>query len=224
MAKMTSKQIERTSLPPHPPNITTIPAEVELLLFEQLGVVTSTCLGLTCKKFYAIHKAMHGKVSLTSVDYELPVTIISMPPEIMHMIATDLTTADVASLSLTCRDVYKHMHGHYDRSIIPLVSMEYCRLYQPWLHVLLFDWMRNQQPELIWHGGSTTKFVNQKKYELHDHELTLTSPLQGSCPGNSGLWLRVSPKFPVFDSWEDMKRDAERCLHLWLETRDRATQ
>jgi hypothetical protein len=43
-----------------------IPPELHLELFQHLDKVTSTCLGLTCKIFYSIHRAIHGKVKLKS--------------------------------------------------------------------------------------------------------------------------------------------------------------
>ena len=49
--------------------------EIHLLIFDYIdSPVTSTCLGLTCKAFYAIHRARRGRVSLK--DY-----IIYGPPE-----------------------------------------------------------------------------------------------------------------------------------------------
>jgi len=49
---------------PQPPGITTIPPELLCMIFELLGPVASTCAGLTCHKFYAIHRSYHGQVSL----------------------------------------------------------------------------------------------------------------------------------------------------------------
>ncbi|KAF8862452.1 hypothetical protein BDZ45DRAFT_723280 [Acephala macrosclerotiorum] len=40
------------------------PAEIHLKLFDLLCPVNSTVLGLTCKKFYKIHRTYHGAVSL----------------------------------------------------------------------------------------------------------------------------------------------------------------
>jgi hypothetical protein len=40
------------------------PAEVHLLIFENLNAYDSTCLGLTCKKFYEIHRSIYGTVPL----------------------------------------------------------------------------------------------------------------------------------------------------------------
>lgn len=44
----------------------TIPNEVLLLLFETLKPTSSACLGLTCRKLYPIHRALHGTVSVKS--------------------------------------------------------------------------------------------------------------------------------------------------------------
>lgn len=41
-----------------------VSSEIHLLIFDYLDPVTSTCLGLTCGKFYSIHRAMHGTVKL----------------------------------------------------------------------------------------------------------------------------------------------------------------
>lgn len=54
----------------HPPNtlpsLTSIPPELQILIFTHLkdDKAASTCLGLTCKFFYNFHFAKHGKVSL----------------------------------------------------------------------------------------------------------------------------------------------------------------
>lgn len=47
---------------------TTVPSEVHLELFRHLHRVDSTCLGLTCKKFYNIHRQLHGMVGLGEWD------------------------------------------------------------------------------------------------------------------------------------------------------------
>jgi hypothetical protein len=44
--------------------LTTLPPELHLKLFEVLHPVESTCLSLTCKKFYSIYRAIHGTVNL----------------------------------------------------------------------------------------------------------------------------------------------------------------
>lgn len=46
------------------PTLGNLPAELHLKIFEELDRVTSTCLGLTNKKFYPIHKSLHGHVPL----------------------------------------------------------------------------------------------------------------------------------------------------------------
>jgi hypothetical protein len=38
--------------------------ELRLAVFDHLDPVTSTCLGLTCKSFYKIHRSYHSKVRL----------------------------------------------------------------------------------------------------------------------------------------------------------------
>lgn len=44
--------------------ILTIPTELQLQIFKLLGSVSSTCLGLTCQKFYPIHRELNKTVSL----------------------------------------------------------------------------------------------------------------------------------------------------------------
>jgi len=44
----------------------TLPSELYLQLFDLLGPADSTLLGLTCKSFYTIHRAIHGSVPLNS--------------------------------------------------------------------------------------------------------------------------------------------------------------
>ncbi|PMD14450.1 hypothetical protein NA56DRAFT_711027 [Hyaloscypha hepaticicola] len=41
-----------------------LPPELHLEIFKHLRPVSSTCLGLTCKEFYRIHKQLHGMVGL----------------------------------------------------------------------------------------------------------------------------------------------------------------
>lgn len=41
-----------------------LPDEVHLLILSHLTHTQSTCLGLTCKKFYTIHYSLHGKVGI----------------------------------------------------------------------------------------------------------------------------------------------------------------
>lgn len=45
--------------------ITLLPPEVHLCIFDLLDPASSACLGVTCKKFYAIHRQRHGSVKLT---------------------------------------------------------------------------------------------------------------------------------------------------------------
>ncbi|KAH8593643.1 hypothetical protein B0O99DRAFT_596144 [Bisporella sp. PMI_857] len=42
-----------TSGSPSSSNVTTLPPEIHLIIFNRLGPVASTCLGLACKKFYS---------------------------------------------------------------------------------------------------------------------------------------------------------------------------
>lgn len=46
--------------------ILTTPAELQLLILKSADRVTSTCLGLSCKAFYAMHWELHGKVPLAT--------------------------------------------------------------------------------------------------------------------------------------------------------------
>jgi len=51
-------------------NDTTLHTDGLFMLFEILDPVTSTCLGLTCKKFWAAHKVFHKKpLSMDSSSY-----------------------------------------------------------------------------------------------------------------------------------------------------------
>jgi len=47
--------------------ITTLPTELQLIIFENLRSDFSACLGLTCKKFYAMHRAFHGSIPFNTV-------------------------------------------------------------------------------------------------------------------------------------------------------------
>lgn len=51
------------------PYLTTLPPEVQLSIFETLDPVSSTCLGLTNRKFYPMHRARHKKVGLYEGSY-----------------------------------------------------------------------------------------------------------------------------------------------------------
>ena len=58
-----TSQSSRLTLTPAPlsskPSLTTLPPKIILQIFESLcGPISSTCLGLTCKAFYKIHKAI----------------------------------------------------------------------------------------------------------------------------------------------------------------------
>jgi hypothetical protein len=51
--------------------VTSLPPELALAIFKLLDPITSTCLGLTCKAFYRIHKSIHGKVPLKDLTQEM---------------------------------------------------------------------------------------------------------------------------------------------------------
>jgi hypothetical protein len=44
-----------------PLSFSSLPYDIHHTLFGHLDIVTSTCLGLTCKKLYAIHRKYHSK-------------------------------------------------------------------------------------------------------------------------------------------------------------------
>ncbi|KAK4100044.1 hypothetical protein N658DRAFT_145069 [Parathielavia hyrcaniae] len=46
--------------------LTDLPAELHYVVFDFLDPIDSTCLGLTNKHFYTIHRRLHGSVSLTA--------------------------------------------------------------------------------------------------------------------------------------------------------------
>lgn len=52
----------------------TLPASVHLELFRHLDKVTSTCLGLTCKAFWKLHRAINGRAWLWEVSPRGPQT------------------------------------------------------------------------------------------------------------------------------------------------------
>ncbi len=45
-----------------------LPLELQLRIFTYLNPVTSTCLGLTCKELWGIHKSRHNSVCLTEMS------------------------------------------------------------------------------------------------------------------------------------------------------------
>jgi len=53
-----------TTIDDPPCHIRKLSPEILLLLINHLGAVESTCFGLTCKDFYAIHRTKYGKVGL----------------------------------------------------------------------------------------------------------------------------------------------------------------
>jgi F-box-like len=56
--------------PPHPQtppvlsSLALLPSELLLKIFSDLDPVYSTCLGLTCKRLYVLHRELHGSVRL----------------------------------------------------------------------------------------------------------------------------------------------------------------
>jgi len=59
-SKRTSAMVSpRTTL-----TLQNLPPEIHLKIFDIMDTITSTCLGLTCKKFYTMHWGRHGKVVL----------------------------------------------------------------------------------------------------------------------------------------------------------------
>ncbi|KAF4618372.1 hypothetical protein G7Y89_g14933 [Cudoniella acicularis] len=52
-------------------NITTLPDEVQLSIINLLRPSESVMLGLTCKKFYAMHKELYGKVTINMRRYRI---------------------------------------------------------------------------------------------------------------------------------------------------------
>jgi hypothetical protein len=57
---------------PHPkPHLLTLPAELQLKIFDELDndPPTAACLGITCKKFYPLFRARHKKVLLRPTIY-----------------------------------------------------------------------------------------------------------------------------------------------------------
>jgi hypothetical protein len=49
---------------PNKQYLTTLPPELQLSIFESLDPVSSTCLGLTSRKLYPMHRAAHKNVGL----------------------------------------------------------------------------------------------------------------------------------------------------------------
>jgi len=55
-----------------PLTLLTLSSDIILEIFDRLSPISSTCLGLTCKTFYTIHREIHGSVDLnTSSSYEI---------------------------------------------------------------------------------------------------------------------------------------------------------
>ncbi|KAH8602046.1 hypothetical protein B0O99DRAFT_588274 [Bisporella sp. PMI_857] len=67
-------------------NITDIPPELLLKIFGLLPPIRSVCLGLTCRRFYAIHYITHGIVPLKTQE---PASICNQHfPNTGHLLAT----------------------------------------------------------------------------------------------------------------------------------------
>jgi len=52
-----------------PPNLALLPSELLLKIFSHLDPGNSTCLGLTCKRLYKLHRLLHGSVRLETRCY-----------------------------------------------------------------------------------------------------------------------------------------------------------
>ncbi|KAE8442826.1 hypothetical protein EG329_002798 [Mollisiaceae sp. DMI_Dod_QoI] len=57
-----------------PLNLQTLPYDIQYILVKHLDPTTSTCLGLTCRDFYAVHWRVYG-----TVPFE-PITSVLQPP------------------------------------------------------------------------------------------------------------------------------------------------
>lgn len=64
-----------------------LPTELYLLIFGYLNPIASTCFGLTCRKLYPLHRALHGSVSLAT---EQPVTLFGATPQEPKTISLEL--------------------------------------------------------------------------------------------------------------------------------------
>lgn len=63
--------IATTANTPSPVNIHSLPNELHLRILSayDLSPVESTCFGLTCTRFYGLHRALHGAVRLSTWDF-----------------------------------------------------------------------------------------------------------------------------------------------------------
>ena len=50
--------------------LSSLPPELQTQIFKQLDGATATCLGLTCKRFYPIHREKNGTVPAKKVWYQ----------------------------------------------------------------------------------------------------------------------------------------------------------
>jgi len=68
--EQTTKQVQETSSTP-----TSLPGplpELQPQIFSYLNPCFSTCLGLTYKRLYAVHRQLHGTVTAVEFDYVGP--------------------------------------------------------------------------------------------------------------------------------------------------------
>lgn len=137
----------------------TLPAEIHLEIFSYLHSVYSTCLGLTCKKFYPIHRAMNGKVRLAQPH---PLEFLNtLPIYIQFDILSYLQPEFSTGLRRTSKKFYNI--GHCLNGTIPFISMA------EWAgeeHVpdqfwhLLHNWMG---PEWFWSSWEK-RFTTEKEF------------------------------------------------------------
>jgi hypothetical protein len=54
-------------------SLTSLFFRLQIKIFKDLDwAIYSTCLGLTCKQLYSIHRRLHGTVKLTDIGYTCP--------------------------------------------------------------------------------------------------------------------------------------------------------
>lgn len=145
--------------------------------------VSSACLGLTCQKFYPIHRSLHGAVSLTA-RLPLPKGPInlmnSFTQEVREMIFKLLPPLAKFSYALTSRDNYTEYCQRNERFNI-LTSTRAWGWDHQWhwryqgmasrrknwenrcLFTLLEEW---KGPDLILHSYEYPRFVSMERYEL----------------------------------------------------------
>jgi hypothetical protein len=91
--------------------LTTLPPELQLSIFDSLDPVSSTCLGLTSRKLYPLHRARHKKVGLYegSYDHGHPLCIL------LKDWAPDDLMLDWESERLVSRDRYRAIQAERER-------------------------------------------------------------------------------------------------------------